>query len=82
MSKEIQALGSAIPQLEGAQIYEYLGMQLHLKITKIQMFNQMEAEFKRRIKLVLKTSLSAKSCIKTYNTWAIPSPTYNFGVLK
>ncbi|MXP61693.1 hypothetical protein [Pantoea sp. Taur] len=70
-----------IKQLSESDSYKYLGFGQLLKFKKSNKDN-FKDEFKRRIRKLLKTYLSAGNLIKAINTWAIPVLTYTFGVLK
>ena len=45
------------------------------------MKRKVEKEYKRRIKLVLKSELNARNKIEAINTLAVPVVTYSFGII-
>ena len=58
--------------------YKYLGILEHDKVKEKKMEDVFTAEFKRRIKLVLKSKLSGKNTILAINTWAAAVLRYSF----
>lgn len=70
-----------IKQLKITDSYKYLGFSQLLKFKK-EVKETFDEEFKKRVKKLLKTSLSAGNMVRALNTWALPAVTYSFGVLK
>ena len=69
-----------IQDLDQAETYKYLGMEeeegvQHHKMVKIR------KEYKRRIKLVLKSELNARNKIAAINTIAVPIILYSYGII-
>ena len=61
--------------------YKYLGILEYDKLKEKKMKDVFTAEYKRRIKLVLKSKLNGKNKILAINSWAVAVLRYSFGVL-
>ena len=61
--------------------YKYLGILEYDKVKEKKMKDVFVAEYKRRIKLVLKSKLNGKNKILAINAWAVAVLRYSFGVL-
>ena len=62
--------------------YEYLGIVEIDKIKETEMKDKFAGEYKRRLKLVLKSKLNGKNKILAINTWAVSVLRYGAGILK
>ena len=72
--------GSVLPEVEEGG-YRYLGILETDQILHQQMKSLTSREYLRRIKLLLKSSLTGKNLITAINTWAIPVIRYGAGIL-
>ena len=61
--------------------YKYLGILEYDKVKEKKMKDVFATEYKRRMKLVLKSKLNGKNKILAINTWAVAVLRYSFGVL-
>ena len=61
--------------------YKYVGILEYDKVKEKKMKDVLAAEYKRRIKLVLKSKLNAKNKILAINAWTVTVLRYSFGVL-
>ena len=62
--------------------YKYLGIVEFDKIKETEMKGKFAAEYKRRLKLVLKSKLNGKNMVLAINTWAVSVLRYGAGILK
>ena len=62
--------------------YKYLGIVEMDKIKETEMKDKFASEYKRRLKLVLKSKLNGKNKILAINTWAVSVWRYGAGILK
>ena len=62
--------------------YKYLGIVEMDKIKETEMKDKFASEYKRRLKLVLKSKLNGKNKILAINTWAVSVLRYGAGILK
>ncbi|XP_063595812.1 uncharacterized protein LOC134772704 [Penaeus indicus] len=62
--------------------YKYLGIVEMDKIKETDMKEKFTSEYKRRLKLVLKSKLNGKNKILAINTWAVSVLRYGAGILK
>ena len=61
--------------------YKYLGILESDKIKENEMKLQFVKEYKRKIRLILKSKLNGKNKIKAINTWAVAVLRYGAGIL-
>ena len=61
--------------------YKYLGILEYDTVKEKKMKDVFAAEYKRRIKLVLKSKLNGKNKILAINAWAVAVLRYSFGEL-
>ena len=61
--------------------YKYLGILESDKIKENEMKLQFVKEYKRRVRLILKSKLNGKNKIKAINTWAVAVLRYGAGIL-
>ena len=71
-----------IDEMTPEGVYKYLGLQQNLKIDHSQLKIKFHDEYRKRVTKIVNTKLSGKNLITAINTWAIPSLTYSFGVVK
>ena len=64
-----------------AETYKYLGMEEEEGVKHYKMKVNIRKEYKRRIKLVLKSELNARNKIVAINTLAVPVILYSYGVI-
>ena len=64
-----------------AETYKYLGMEEGEGVQHHKMKVKIRKEYKRRIKLVLKSELNARSKIAAINTLAVPVILYTYAVI-
>ena len=70
-----------IQDLEPEATYRYLGMEEGNGIDHHKMKAMIQKEYKRRIRLVLKSELNARNKIAAINTLAVPVVSYSYGVI-
>ena len=70
-----------IQDLDQAETYKYLGMEEGEGVQHHKMKVKIRKEYKRRIKLVLKSEQNARNKITAINTLAVPVILYNYGVI-
>ena len=70
-----------IKDLNQAETYKFLGMEDGEKVQHHKMKVKIRKEYKRKIKLVLKSELNARSKIAAINTLAVPVILYSYGVI-
>ena len=70
-----------IQDLDQAETYKYLGMKEGEGVKNHKMKVKIRKEYKRRIKLVLKSELNARNKIAAINTLAVPVILYSYGVI-
>ena len=70
-----------IQDLDQAETYKYLGMEEGEGVQYHKMKVKIRKEYKRRIKLVLKSELNARNKIAAINTLAVPVILYSYGVI-
>ena len=61
--------GQLMKEIDGSG-YKYLGIVEMYKIEEKEMKDKFASEYKRRLKLVLKSKLNGKNKILAINTWA------------
>ena len=69
-----------IQDLEQAETYKYLGMEEGEGVQHQKMKVKIGKEYKRKIKLVLKSELNIRNKIAAINTLAVPLILYSYGV--
>ena len=69
-----------IQDLDQDETYKYLGMEEGEEVQHYKMKVKIRKEYKRRIKLVLKSELNAGNKIAAINTLAVPVILYSYGV--
>ena len=67
--------------LEQAETYKYLGMEEGEGVQHHKIKVKIRKEYKRRIKLVLKSELNARNKVTAINTLAVPVIIYSYGVI-
>ena len=70
-----------IQDLDQAETYKYLGMEEGEGVQHHKMKVTIRKEYKRRIKLVLKSELNARNKIAAINTLAVPVILYSYGII-
>ena len=70
-----------IQDLDQAETYKYLGMEEGEGVQHHKMKVKIIKEYKRRIKLVLKSELNARNKIAAINTLAVSVILYSYGVI-
>ena len=61
--------------------YTYLGIQELDEIKEHEMKIKVTAEYKRRLRLILKSKLNGKNKIQAINTWAVALLKYGAGII-
>ena len=61
--------------------YTYLGILELDEIKEHEMKNKVAAEYKRRLRLILKSKLNCKNKIQAINTWAVALLRYGAGII-
>ena len=62
--------------------YKYLGILEYDKVKEGEMKTEFVSEYKRRLRLILRSKLNGKNKIKAINSWAVAIMKYGAGVLK
>ena len=70
-----------IQDLEQSETYLYIGMGEGEGLQHHQMKGKIQKEYKRRVKLVLKSELNARNKITAINTLAVPVILYSYGII-
>ena len=70
-----------IQDLEQAETYKYLGMEEGEGVQYHKMKVKIRNEYKRRIKLVLKSELNTRNKIAAINALAVPLILYSYKVI-
>ena len=70
-----------IQDLDQAETYKYLGMEEGEGVQHHKIKVKIRKEYKRRIKLELKSELNARNKIAGINTLAVPVILYSYGVI-
>ena len=70
-----------IQDMDQAETYKYLGMEEGEGVQHHKMKVNIRKEYKRRMKLVLKSELNARNKIAAINTLAVPVILYSYGVI-
>ena len=70
-----------IQDLDQAETYKYLGMEEEEGVQRYKMKVKIRKEYKRRIKLVLKSELNARNKIAAINSLPVPVILYSYGVI-
>ena len=70
-----------IQDLDKAETYKYLGMEEREGVQHHKIKVKIRKEYKRRIKLVLKTELNARNKTAVINTLAVQVILYSYGVI-
>ena len=70
-----------IEDKDQAETYKYLGIEEGEGVQHHKMKVNIRKEYKRRIKLVLKSGLNARNKVATINTLAVPINLYSYGVI-
>ena len=70
-----------ILDLDQAETYKYLGMEEGKGVQQHKIKVKIKKEYKRRIKLVIKSELNASNKIPAINTLAVPVILYSYGVI-
>ena len=78
----VLSTGDSIQELENEATYKYLGLNESDSISHTAMKENLEKEYQTRVRKVLKSDLNSSNKIKAINTWAMPSLTYGYGVIK
>ena len=69
-----------IQDLDQAETYKYLGMEEGKGVQHHKIKVKIRKEYKRRIKLVLKSELNARNKTAAINTLAVPVILYSYGI--
>ena len=70
-----------IQDLEQSETYKYLGMEEGEGLQHHEMKGKIWKEYKRRVKLVLKSELNSRNKIAAINTLAVPVIVYSYGII-
>ncbi|XP_030764043.1 uncharacterized protein LOC115888439 [Sitophilus oryzae] len=74
--------GQHIAGLELGAKYKYLGVQHSAIIDHTEMKKAVESSFLQRVTKILKTELYSGAKVTAINSWAIPTISHTFGILK
>ena len=70
-----------IQDLEQSETYKYLGMEEGEGLQQHEMKGNIHKEYRRRVKLVLKSELNARNKTAAINTLAVPVIVYSYGII-
>ena len=70
-----------LQDLDQGKTYKYLGMEEKEGVQHHKMKVKIKKEYKRRIKLVLKSELNARNKIAAINTLVVPVILYSYGLI-
>ncbi|KAL1454809.1 hypothetical protein WDU94_008943 [Cyamophila willieti] len=71
-----------IQPLQTNEQYKYLGIMENNEIDHKTLKEKLKEEYRKRLTKLLNTYLNGRNMIDAINTWAIPSLTYSFGIVK
>ena len=80
-SENIEIEEDIIRELEQEHTYKYLGIEESEKIEHNLMKAKVKKEYRRRIKLILKSELNPRNKMQAIKTFAIPVLSYGFGAI-
>lgn len=82
-SKEFETQeGGIITPMEEGESYKYLGILQAYKLKHKDVKCMLTDTYTKRVTQILKSGLNGKNMFKAINTYAIPTLTYTFGILK
>ena len=70
-----------IQELEQGKTYKYLGIEEREGTQHQQMKQRLQQEYRRRLRMILKSELNAKNNITTIGALAVPVLRYSFGII-
>ena len=70
-----------IQELEQGKTYKYLGIEEKDGIQHQQMKERLQQEYRRRLRMILKSELNAKNKITAIGALAVPVLRYSFGII-
>jgi hypothetical protein len=70
-----------IQELEQGKTYKYLGIEESEGIQHTQMKERWKQEYRRRLRMILKSELNARNKITAIGALAVPVLRYSFGIL-
>ena len=73
--------GETFPDLGDADFYKYLGVEENAQTGHNEVKKRVTTEYKRRVKLILRSELNGKNTITAINTFSVPVLTYSFGLI-
>ena len=71
-----------IQELEQGKTYKYLGIEEREGIQHQQMKETLKQEYRRRLRMIMKSELNARNKITVTGGLAIPIFRYSFGIIK
>ncbi|KAL1446054.1 hypothetical protein WDU94_005517 [Cyamophila willieti] len=71
-----------IHPLQPNEEYKYLGILENQEIDHNKLKENFKEEYRKRVTKLLNTYLNGRNMIDAINTWAVPSLTYSFGIVK
>jgi len=71
-----------IQELEQGKTYKYLGIEESEGIQHQQMKERLKQEYRRRLRMILKSELDARNKITAIGSLAVPVLRYSFGIIK
>ena len=71
-----------IQELEQGKTYKYLGIEEKDGIQHQQMKERLQQEYRRRLRMILKSELNAKNKITAVGVLAVPVLRHSFGIIK
>jgi hypothetical protein len=70
-----------IQELEQGETYKYLGIEESEGIQHQQMKERLKQEYRRRLRMILKSQLSARNKITSFGALVVPILRYSFGII-
>lgn len=71
-----------ISPLDEQETYRYLGFAQHSSLNHTTLKQEFRDKYRQRLTKLLNTLLNSRNLTTAINTWAIPTLTYSFGILK
>jgi hypothetical protein len=74
-------INRVIQELEQGKTYKYLGIEENEGIQHQQMKERLKQEYRRRLRMILKSELNARNKITAIGALAVPVLRYSFGII-
>jgi hypothetical protein len=74
-------INGKIQELEQGKAYKYLGIEESEGIQHQQMKERLKQEYRRRLRIIVKSELNARNKITAIGALAVPVLRYSFGII-